>query len=279
VAHREKKLENLVPDYKESKTTYITTPSPPGDDSDFWDKRAATFAAYAPSTGYAESFLNLIPIEPKWSVLDMACGGGTLAVPLARKVQSLTAVDFSRNMLEMLEKRCREEGIGNVRRIHGRWQEDWVALGIGRHDVAIASRSLPFDIAEEAINKLDAVTGKRIYLSVAVGDGPYDRSLYQAVGRPFTPGPDYIYYYNLLYRMGIHANLTFIREKHENAWDTFTDAFDAQRWMFSNLTDQEEEKIKEYLLEHLLCEGRSWRLPYERSCRWAVIWWEKHPKD
>jgi SAM-dependent methyltransferase len=271
-------MEKLLPDSKESKTTCITTPSPPSEASDFWDKRAATFAAYAPSTGYAESFLNLMPIEPQWSILDMACGAGTLAVPLARKVQSITAVDFSGNMLEILEKRCQEEGIANVRRIHGRWEEDWDALGIGRHDVAIASRSLPFDIAEEAISKLDTVAGKSVYLSLAVGNGPHDPQLYQAVGRPFSPGPDYIYYYNLLYRMGINASLTFIRERHENAWDTFTDALDAQRWMFSNLTDVEEEKIKEYLLEHLLCEGDRWRLPYERSCSWAVIWWEKQPK-
>jgi len=271
-------MERLLSDCKESNTSCITTPSLPSEPSEFWDKRAATFAAYAPSTGYAETFLNLMPIEPEWSVLDMACGGGTLAVPLARKVQSLTAVDFSRNMLAILGKRCREEGLHNVRRVHGRWQDDWDALQIGRHDVAIASRSLPFDIAEEAISKLDAVAGRRVYLSVAVGDGPHDRHLYQSVGRPFFPGPDYIYYYNLLYRMGIHANLTFLRERHDNAWGTFSDALDAQRWMFSNLTDVEEEKIKDYLLEHLLCEGDRWRLPYERSCRWAVMWWEKQPK-
>jgi SAM-dependent methyltransferase len=272
-------MERTQPGSKESKIPCITTtPPPPSDASTFWDKRAATFAAYAPSTGYAESFLNLMPIEPHWSVLDMACGGGTLAVPLARKVQSITAVDFSKSMLEILGKRCRKEGLDNIRKINGRWEDDWDILGIGMHDVVIASRSLPSDNARESIIKLDAVAAKRAYLSLAVGDGPHDRRLYQAAGRPFSPGPDYIYYYNLLYRMGIHANITLIQERHDNAWDTFTDALDAQRWMFSNLTDQEEEKIKDYLLENLICEGERWRLPYERSCRWAVIWWEKQPK-
>ncbi|MDD2337785.1 MAG: methyltransferase domain-containing protein [Geobacteraceae bacterium] len=270
-------MERILPGCEESKTLSVTTPSPPCDASDFWDRRAPTFSEHAASTGYAEHFMNLMHYRPEWSVLDMACGGGTLAVPLARKVQRITAVDFSKNMLEILAKRCREEGLDNVRKINGRWEDDWDALGISMHDVAIASRFLPPDNAMESIIKLDAVAAKLVYLSVAVGDGPHDRRLYQAVGRPFSPGPDYTYYYNLLYRMGIHANITFIRERHDNTWDTFTDALDAQRWMFNNLTDQEEDKIKGYLLEHLLCEGEKWRLPYERSCRWAVIWWEKQP--
>jgi SAM-dependent methyltransferase len=272
-------MERTQPGSKESETLCITTPMPPSDASAFWDKRAATFASYAPSTGYAESFLNLMPIEPHWSVLDMACGGGTLAVPLARKVKSITAVDFSGSMLEILGKHCQNEGINNVRRIQGRWEEDWNARGIGRHDVAIASRSLPSDNAKDAITKLDAVAEKRVYLSVAVGDGPHDRHLYKAAGRPFSPGPDYIYYYNLLYRMGILANITLIPERHDNTWNTFNEALNAQRWMFNNLTDLEEEKIKDYLLEHLLCDGNRWQLPYERSCRWAVLWWDKQPKD
>ncbi|HOP41611.1 MAG TPA: methyltransferase domain-containing protein [Geobacteraceae bacterium] len=247
--------------------------------SDYWDTRATTFSDHAEHTGYAEKFLGLMPIESGWSVLDMACGGGTLAIPLAQKVRSITAVDFSRNMLEILGKRCLEKGINNIRRIVGRWEEDWDTLGIGMHDVAIASRSLPCDTAMESIIKLDAIARKRVYLSVAIGDGPRDRRLYRALGRTFPTEPDYIYYLNLLYRMDIHANLALIHEYHPNQWDTFTDAVDAQRWMFRNLTDREEDRIKDYLLENLVCEGERWRLPYDRSCQWAVMWWEKQPRN
>jgi cyclopropane fatty-acyl-phospholipid synthase-like methyltransferase len=64
-------------------------------------------------------------IQPDWTVFDMVCGGGTLAIPLAPKVTKITAVDFSRNMLSILERRCREKGITNIDIIPGRWEDNW----------------------------------------------------------------------------------------------------------------------------------------------------------
>jgi len=252
--------------------------SSPVRDQSFWDRRASSFSEHATGSGYAERFLKLMNVDPDWTVLDMACGGGTLSVPLSGKVKEITAVDFSENMLRILEKRCRENGITNVRTIHGRWEDDWDELGIGRHDVAIASRSLLADDLYASIAKLNSVAGKQLYISTRVGDGPFDRRLFEAVGRVFNMGPDYIYYYNLLHRMGIHANVAFVREDNVNAWETFNDALDAQRWMFGNLTESEEVKIKDYLLENLLYAGGLWRLPYERTCRWAVMWWDNEAR-
>jgi hypothetical protein len=87
-------------------------------------------------------------------------------------------------------------------------------------------------------------------------------------------GPDYIHYYNLLYDMGINANVAFIPEKHANAWVSHEEALEDQRWMFNDLTQDEEEMVKMYLQGHLSFVNGQWRLPYERLCLWAVIWWE-----
>lgn len=82
-------------------------------------------------------------IRPDWTVLDMACGGGTLAVPLAPFVKKITAVDFSENMLSIVRSRCEEKGITNVSTIHGRWEDDWVSLGIGQYDIYSYRLPLP----------------------------------------------------------------------------------------------------------------------------------------
>ena len=272
-------MEEMIPIRGENNAKPRATRSSAVHDPCFWDKRASSFTEYATGTGYAESFLQLMKVNPDWTVLDMACAGGTLAVPLAGKVKNITAVDFSENMLRILEKRCRDNGITNVKTIHGRWEDDWDALGIGLHDVAIASRSLLSEDIQSSINKLNAVARKRVYISVGVGDGPFDRRLFEATGRVFNMGPDYIFYYDLLYQMGIHANVAFVPEDHENSWETFNEALNAQQWMFNNLTESEEEKIKDYLLEKLLFTGELWRLPYERPCRWAVMWWDKEARD
>jgi SAM-dependent methyltransferase len=249
--------------------------SSPVHDPSFWDKRASSFTGYAAGTGYAEKFLKIMDIDPDWTVLDMACAGGTLAIPLAGRVKRITAVDFSRNMLSVLKWRCLENDITNVDVIHGCWEDDWDALGIGAHDVAIASRSLLSEDVRGSIVKLQNVAGKWVFISTHVGSGPFDRRVFEATGREFNMGPDYIYYYNLLYDMGIRANMAFIPEYHANDWACHEEALDDQRWMFDNLTGEEEEKVRIYLKERLSFVNGRWRLPYERLCLWAVMWWKK----
>ncbi len=247
----------------------------PAGSADFWDGRASEFSRYAASTGYADRFIALMDIDPDWTVLDMACGGGTLAIPLSRRVKSVTAVDFSSNMLDIVTWRCSRSGITNVKTVQARWEDDWESLGIGLHDVAIASRSLIGEDVRGLIGKLDRAARKDVYISTVVGDGPFDRRLFEATGRQFKPGYDYIYYYNLLYEMGIRAGVAFIAEEHRNGWGSHEEAMGDQRWMFRGMTGDEERKVSAYLKEQLVRTDDGWKLPYSRNCSWAVMWWSK----
>jgi SAM-dependent methyltransferase len=244
-------------------------------DSHFWDKRAPSFAKAVSETDYADQFLAIVKPEAHWTVLDMGCGSGTLAVPLAKRVSSVTAVDFSGEMLAVVRDRCEAEGIRNITTIHGRWEDDWEKFGIDGYDVAIASRSLAVDDLHAAILKLNAVARKRVCIVTVVGDGPHDRRLFDAVGRPLNVGPDYIYNYNMLYQMGICANVAFIEERRNRTYDSPEEAAESMHWMFDELNPHEEEKLAAYLKEHLVYRSGSWRLSYDKRILWAVIWWEK----
>ncbi len=259
----------------ESACDNVTVRSSPVNDPSFWDERASSFMEYAVGTGYAEKFLRIIDPRPDWTVLDMACGGGTLAVPMSSLVKEITAVDFSANMLAVLKRRCREQGITNVRMIKRRWEDDWDALGIGTYDVAFASRSLLADDPRGSIIKLQNAARTHVFISTMVDAGPFDRRMFEATGRTFDMGPDYIYYYNLLYEMGIKANVAFIPESHANSWTNHEQALEDQRWMFNNFTIEEEEKVRIYLEENLSFNDGIWRLPYDRVCLWAVMWWDR----
>ena len=243
----------------------------------FRDGRPSGFSGSGDGTEYAEALLSIMKVEPQWTVLDVACADGALAVALAGQVKAVTAVDFSGNMLEILRDRCREKSISNVKPVHGRWEDDWSALGIGPHDVAVASRSIRADDVLDSAVRLNQIARKQVYITVAVGDGPFDRAVYESTGRKLNMGPSYTYiYYNLLYqRMGILANISFIREVCDNAWDSRQEALEGQRWMFCDLTPEEEEKLKAHLDQQLVYTGGRWRLPYDRECRWAVMWWDK----
>ncbi len=244
-------------------------------DLKYWEGRALSFAGYAAITRYAEGFLGLMEVSPDWTVLDMACGGGTLAIPLASRVKRITAVDFSRNMLSILERRCRENGITNIDIIMGSWDDDWKSLGIGEHDVAIASRSLHEENASHYIQKLNQTARRQVYISAPVGHGPRDARLCEFAGRTCSMGADYSHFYNILYHMGIRPNVSFVEECHRSRWKTHEEALEDQRWMFHNMTSEEEEKVKVYLDQNLIYRDGQWQLPYERKCHWAVMWWPK----
>lgn len=244
-------------------------------DPKFWDKRAPEFTRHAIASDYIHQFFGVMQPEQDWTVLDVGCAAGTLAVPLAPSVKAITAMDPSMVMLTLLDKRCKEQGIGNVTAINGRWEDDWDELGIPVHDVAIASRSLIVDDLHEAVLKLQSRARKRVYISTLVDDGPHDRRIVEAAGREFCIGADYILVYNLLRQMGIYANIAFTVNREEKAYRDLDDALNSMRWMVHNMTPDEEKMLRDHLAAALIRENSHWRLPYKRVVRWAIIWWEK----
>jgi len=249
--------------------------SSPSGNTAYWDKRAPAFARNSSKSDYSEKFLRLLEVKPHWTLLDMGSAAGTLAIPLAERVKQITAVDVSENMVALLRERCAKQGIINIRTIQGAWEDDWNDLGIGEYDVALASRSLITEDFERALAKLDKSARKRVYLSTIVGDGPHDRRIYQALGRDLNPGPDYIYLYNLLYRMGIRANVNFISCREQNIYESPEDAFSHLSSKIELLAPEEGGLLRAFLNEHLVCREGKWMMSYPRKINWAVIWWDK----
>jgi len=245
------------------------------DGRSFWNGRAASFAAHARETGYCRDVLALLQPSPDWSVLDVGCGAGTLALPLAPKVKSVTALDISDGMLGILGQRCAELGIDNIRPVLAGWEDDWNAVSVPVHDVVLASRSLfPLDLAA-AVNKLQAFARRRVMVVSLVGDGPYDREIFQAVGRPLHRGPDFRFVTNYLTQMGIYANVSFIREVEDKTYATLDDALQGMRWMLDGITPKEELLLRNHL--ELRCVRREGgvALPKPKVTHWAAIWWDR----
>ncbi|MBN2402553.1 MAG: class I SAM-dependent methyltransferase [Spirochaetes bacterium] len=254
----------------------MNKPKTHGEGSGYWNKRAPSFVDHASKTLYPNSFLKIMDLRRSWTVLDVGCGGGTLAIPLALKVKHITAVDFSEKMLEKLQVESDKKKIRNISTIKVSWEEDWERAGIGVHDIAIASRSLAVDDIQSALQKLNNAARRRVYISTIVGDGPFDRKIFDAIERIYNPSVDYIYIYNLLYQMGIHANINFIENEKEKKFENHEAALNSYIWMFQDLTNAEKEKLKKYLYTHLINLNGKWILDYKQNVKWAVIWWERN---
>ena len=60
----------------------------------FWNGRAASFATHARESGYCNDVLAILQPSPDWTVLDIGCGAGTLAIPLA-SISKITGVPLT----------------------------------------------------------------------------------------------------------------------------------------------------------------------------------------
>ena len=240
-----------------------------------WDRRAVGFAKRNVASSYVTEFLEIMRPKPEWSVLDVGSGPGTLTLPLARLVRQVTAVDYAERMLEILQQEAEQADLSNIAVCRGAWQDDWQGLGFEPHDVAIASRSLAVDDLRAALEKLDAFGTKAVFISDRVGAGPFEPEVFKAVGRKFNPGPDYIFTVNLLYSMGIHANVGFI-DAGTRVFADHEAAFDSVAWMVDEPSPEEGRKLQAYVDDRLraLPDG-SWTLAGVKPARWAVIWWLK----
>jgi SAM-dependent methyltransferase len=241
----------------------------------YWDKRATSFVDHVGKTTYPDAFLKIMEPQESWTVLDMGCGGGTLSLPLASLVREITAADFSPKMVEILNTEIGRRGIRNIKTMRLSWEDDWPQKEMGVYDVAIASRSLSVDNIHAAILKLIGAARRRVYISTVVGDGPMDRRIFDAVGRELIPAVDYIYIYNLLYQMGIHANISFIEEENCKIFDNVNAAGNYLKWMLHEMTDKEEYKLDLYLQENMVMKDGKKIFDYKKTFKWAVIWWDR----
>ena len=241
-----------------------------------WDKRAAGFAKRNIDSSYADRFLQLAQPEPHWRVLDIGCGPGTLALPLATKVQAVTAIDFSSAMLEELNKRAAEQGITNITTIQASWTDDWHQLGLPAHDVVISSRSLSVVDLRSALEKMNTWATEKVFIADRVGSGPFDPDLFAALGRNFEPGPYYIFTVNLLYQMGIHPKIEYIEIDQSKTFDSRDDAIASCRWMFDDLSPADEQKLAAFVDARLeRNEAGTYHLRRSSQVKWALLSWEK----
>ncbi len=241
-----------------------------------WDAKASSFAARNKSAVYIDLFLALLPLEPNMSVLDVGSGPGTLALPISGKVASVTAIDFSKEMLEILNNLALEEKISNITTLHCAWEDDWQAKGIRPHDIAIASRAMGVKDLATALKKIDAIATRYVFLSDRIGATPFDMAAFAKVGRPFAAGPDYIYTVNMLYSLGIHPNISVLTLDREITFSSMEEAMRSYSWMFSDITADETVALEKYLQEQIVKRGdNQLTLRRQDPPRWAVIWWQK----
>jgi len=250
---------------------------------ELWDRRADK---YGKSIGrgqdgenrdkddYVTKMLERIEVRPGWTVLDIGCGPGTLALSLAKKAGSVTALDISSEMLKRFKIHADKAGLVNIQYLNLSWQDAFAGGQLDSHDVVVASRSLMADDMNKAVSNLARLTRQAAYLTLPIVNLPFDWEVHQAIGRR-KKHPPYIYIYNMLYRMGIPANVEILNSKVKVQFTSVEEAIEDLQWRTDPFGPDELERLREFLENKFAQQGDSAVFTHEGRSKWALIWWRK----
>src|SRR6476646_3598325 len=95
-------------------STMVANPNVVNPNKALWEKGDFTeIAAFMRQSG--EAVVQSLGITPPLRVLDLGCGDGTTAIPLARAGADVTGIDIARNLVEAGNKRAAEAGLTRLK--------------------------------------------------------------------------------------------------------------------------------------------------------------------
>ena len=155
-----------------------------------WEKGDFTeIAAFMRQSG--EALVESLGVHAPLNVLDLGCGDGTTAVPLARTGAVVTGIDIARNLVEAGNKRAEEAGLGNLEFQQGDAchlegvSDNSFDLVVSIFGSMFAPK--PFDVAKELVRV--AKPGGRIVMGNWIPNDPTFVSQVLKISSAFVPPP------------------------------------------------------------------------------------------
>lgn len=233
-----------------------------------WDEKSSDMAASVINSPYVNDFISRMNLAGDEVVLDIGCGPGTLAIPLAKKVKEVIAIDFSAQMLEELKAYALREGITNIKTYHIGWEDDWSHLP--QSDIVVASRSMEVPDIEAALIKMSTFARKACYLTYKVGGSFVDMNILDTIGKKVKTKPDYWYIPIILYTHGYLPRIDYIETGRGSVRSGTEDEFvESLIWSVHELTEEQKGKARQYYRDVIVAQNRP-----PRSVNWAFISWE-----
>jgi|LSQX01.2.fsa_nt_gb 2-polyprenyl-3-methyl-5-hydroxy-6-metoxy-1,4-benzoquinol methylase len=223
---------------------------------------------------YVEKLLKKLTLDKDDSVLDIGCGGGLISIPIAQKVKVVTALDTSQEVLSILQKNASQKKMANIKCLQADLQSIEPVKDLHQHDIVIASRCLGmFDLSEE-LTKINEMAKKRVYLTRIVEEcDEFSPNIYKLLGKQFKPLPNYYFVYNLLYQLGIKANIDYISVEIEEKYKSIDHAINVWKWKLNGLTEEDEVKLKIFLDKNLRIDKNDYLSTELFHSKWALLSW------
>ena len=213
-----------------------------------------------------ERMMKFIDSDP--TILDIGAGAGAYTIPFAQVTKMVTVVEPSKGQISRLIRRVEREGLSNIEVINKRW-EDVEKEELERYNLVNAAYCFHMPDIKVALQKMLNVT-KNVLFLITLAEHGFD-DVYEMIMGSYGEGPDYIYLYNVLYQMGIPANVEIVAREYLLPLDM---QLENLRYRY-DLTPDVEEKVKAHLASTGRITESDGKLWVKRKYKDAIIWYCK----
>jgi SAM-dependent methyltransferase len=246
---------------------------------EFWtERKVAWYQRALERSDYAEKVLGLIaPILADCeTVLDVGAGCGALALPLARRVRRVTAVEPAPAMAKALRESAGAGGLANVDVV----EAPWGGMPIAPHDLVLCAHVGELLHRDSAfLREVSSVARRWVVLVRDAGrerDKFFFSELYPILlGRPYTSGCDYEETVDGLLSLGTSPTVGFVSYRSDQPFTDLEEACDFWEEYLDVGNAGARDFLREFLQRRLVRDGSGWVAPYQKHA--AVIWWRVGP--
>lgn len=233
-----------------------------------WYRRANAVSDYAPVVFRAAERV----LARCRTALDVGAGFGALAVPLACRLERVTALEPSPAMAAALREDAARLGLRNLAVVEAAWGD----VEVEPHDLVLCAHVSP--LLEPGSTFLAALPSLARRGVVLVRDAPggddkfYFSELYpRLLGRAYTHGCDYRETLGALAALGIRPTVTEVEYHSDQPFDSLDEACDF--WMtYMGLTTADARAfLRDFLAARLVRRGDTLVAPFRK--RATVLWW------
>ncbi|OGR41246.1 MAG: hypothetical protein A2X35_07570 [Elusimicrobia bacterium GWA2_61_42] len=206
-------------------------------------------------------------------LLDIGCGTGNYALPLAARAKSVTGVDGSPGMLKVFRGQAEKQGIKNARAIASKWAALPAARTAGRYDVALASMTMAVHNKAEVLKMERAAPECCVYIGWAgLRRNAFLEKIYRHHGLKYLAphGADLVL--PVLKALGRKFGLRYVRD----SWTKAMTPAETLRELEVNMKVNGKRPDYKWLGPVLMKAARGGVIKQTTLARKAVIVW--HPK-
>lgn len=220
--------------------------------SRFWSEDAEYYLkAVRESSGFNQKVIDRLAaegwIEPGDEILDIGSGPGTYAIPMSRRVRSITALDEAEGMLIALRNEAFARGIDNISTVHRSWPD---FPEMNRYDLVLAALTPAVRTAEGLFAMEIASRSKCCFITACPCEWMDLRNeLWRKVVGEFVPSDagSIKYPLNLLLEADRRPELYFVAADvvERNSEMELIDHYLRYFRIFTDMTSEKEEVVRE----------------------------------